>query len=144
MKRFVVRSYMTAHPHTVGVDQTLATAMNLMQVHKIRHLPVLAGGRLVGILTERDAQLVGGMRGVDAEELRVAEAMTPDPYAVAPDTSLEWVALEMAEHKFGAAVVVERGRVIGVLTTVDALRALQDALARARRRHPTHPPAPLR
>ncbi|HZS42142.1 MAG TPA: CBS domain-containing protein [Polyangia bacterium] len=60
--------------------------------------------------------------------------MTPDPFTITPDSSLEWVALEMAEHKFGSVVVVEHNEVVGVLTTVDALRALQDLLGRSRRR----------
>ncbi len=129
---------MTPGPHTIGAEQTLATAARVFREHHIRHLPVLEGGRLVGMLTERDLQLVERIRGVDPNELTVDEAMTPDPYAIAPDTSLEWVALEMAEHKYGSTVVVDRGKVVGVLTTVDALRALQDTLARSRRRRTHH------
>jgi acetoin utilization protein AcuB len=134
MAKLTVRGYMTAAPHTIGADQTLTTAHRIMREHHIRHLPVLADGKLVGVVTEGDLRLIETLKDVDQEQVLVEEAMTPDPYTIAPETSLEWVALEMAQHKYGSVIVVEHGRVVGVFTTVDALRALQDLLGRARRR----------
>jgi acetoin utilization protein AcuB len=125
---------MTPAPHTIGVGQTLTAAAALMRAHQVRHLPVLDGGRLVGILSERDVAVVSGIPGVNPERLAVAEAMTPDPHALAPDSGLEWVAADMAAHKLGSIVVVENDCVIGIFTTVDALRALQEMLGRTRRR----------
>ncbi|HXU72290.1 MAG TPA: CBS domain-containing protein [Polyangia bacterium] len=144
MAHLTVRGYMTKSPFTVGADQPLAVAHRVMREHRIRHLPVLSAGKLVGVVTERDLELVEALPGSDAAAIKVGEAMTPMPYAIEPQSSLEWVALEMAEHKYGCTVVVERGRVIGVFTTVDALRALTDLLARARRRgkHAAHAPWP--
>jgi acetoin utilization protein AcuB len=132
MDQLTVRAFMTAGPHTIGVEQSLVTAHELMRRHRIRHLPVLHGGKLVGIVTERDLQVVEGLPGVDPARVTVEQAMTPTPYTITPDTSLEWVVLEMAEHKYGSTVVVEDGRVVGVFTTVDALRALEDLLRRTR------------
>jgi acetoin utilization protein AcuB len=129
----LVRDFMTASPHTIGTAQTLRTARGIMQKHGIRHLPVLEGGVLRGVLTARDIQLVESLRDTDLDTLTVEDAMTPEPYAIAPDTSLEWVAVEMAEHKYGSAIVLEQGRVVGVFTTVDALRALQQIVAGLRR-----------
>jgi acetoin utilization protein AcuB len=60
--------------------------------------------------------------------VRVEEAMTENPYTIAPDADLSEVAAHMAEQKLGSAVVVENNRVTGVLSSVDALRALADAL----------------
>src|SRR5437879_4833811 len=54
MTTTTIRDYMTPAPHTIGVEQPLAVAAALMQAHHIRHLPVLHGGKLVGILSERD------------------------------------------------------------------------------------------
>ncbi len=133
METLTVRHFMTAAPHTIGTDQTLTTAHALMRDHKIRHLPVLSDGKLVGVVTARDLQMIEGLPGVDPDEVTVEDAMSSDPYAVAPDTSLEWVAAEMAVHKYGSAVVIDRGQVVGVFTTVDALRALGELLRRARR-----------
>lgn len=134
MDKLTVRAFMTPMPHTVGVQQPLAVAGDIMREHHIRHLPVLDGGRLVGILSQRDVALVAALPGVDVERVAVAEAMTPEPHTLSPDSSLEWVATEMAEHKFGSVIIVEHGRVAGIFTTVDALRALRELLGRARRR----------
>jgi acetoin utilization protein AcuB len=138
-KDLILAHYMSPAPHTIGAEQPLAVAHRMMREHAIRHLPVLAGGKLVGMVTERDLQLVEGLPGVDAERVTVEEAMSPDPFTIAPHSSLEWVAAEMAERKYGSTVVVDQGRVVGVFTTVDALRALQDLLARARQSQPGIP-----
>jgi acetoin utilization protein AcuB len=127
-RRLTVGDYMTTSPHTIGATQPLSTAMELYRVHRIRHLPVLDGGRLVGILSERDVLMVEALEPIDATQVAACEAMTEDPFTVAPGTSLEWVAAEMAARKLGSVVVVEDGKVVGVLTTIDALRALHDLL----------------
>jgi acetoin utilization protein AcuB len=80
------------------------------------------------MVTVRDLHLVETLRDVDPQQVRVEEAMTPYPYVVAPDALLRDVCLEMADRKLGSAVVVSGHKVVGVLTTVDALRALADAL----------------
>jgi acetoin utilization protein AcuB len=139
MSKLTVRDYMTPAPLTIGASQTLALASALMRAKKIRHLPVLSEGKLVGMVSERDIALVSSMPNVDVKRVKVEEAMTPDPLALTPDSSLEWVALKMAEQKFGSAVVVDGEAVVGVFTTIDALRALQDLLGQARRRRSKRP-----
>jgi acetoin utilization protein AcuB len=134
MDKLTIASHMTRSPYTIGNDQPIAAAHRLMREHGIRHLPVLSGARLVGIVTDRDLALVETMPGIDPAVVKVEEAMTPDPYTIASHCSLEWVALQMAEHKYGSTVVVDDGKVVGVFTTVDALRALTELLERARRR----------
>lgn len=126
MTKTTIRHYMTPSPHTIGVEQSLAVAAETMRAHKIRHLPVLKGGTVVGILSERDVQLVSGLPAVDPATVTVEDAMSDSVYAVSPDTPLEEVAAEMAAHKYGAALVTEGGRVAGVFTTIDALLALAD------------------
>ncbi len=123
-----ISQYMTPGPHSIGRDQPLLAARDLMQAEGIRHLPVLHGGRLVGLLSSRDVDLVTSFGGVDPARVTVEEAMSPEPYAVGPDTELVVVAKEMAERRLGSAVVTSGNRVVGVFTTVDALRALADAL----------------
>jgi acetoin utilization protein AcuB len=123
-----VKRYMTEMPHSIGSEQTLAAAHELMRKHKVRHLPVLHGGKLVGILSLRDLHLVETLQDVDPAFVRVDEAMTEAPYTVSPDADLGAVAARMADQKLGCAIVVEHDRVTGVLTTVDTLRALADAL----------------
>jgi acetoin utilization protein AcuB len=120
----VISKFMTPSPHSIGVEQSLFVAHELMREHHVRHLPVLHGGKLVGILTERDARLVESIRDVDPKDVTVEDAMSQSVYVVAPDEPLSSVAREMAEHKYGSAVVMEKGKVVGIFTTVDACSAL--------------------
>jgi acetoin utilization protein AcuB len=128
MSQPTVRDYMSSSPITVGQTQSLAAAHRLMRENGIRHLPVLEGGELVGILSQRDLHLVETLRDVDPATVLVEEAMTPDPYTVGPRVHLTTVMRHMAEHRQGSAVVIDGGKVVGVFTTVDALRAAADLL----------------
>lgn len=124
-----VRDVMTPAPITIGRSQTLSDAARRMHEHHIRHLPVLEGGFLFGILSERDIDLVEGLPDVDPDTVKVEEAMTQDPYRVGPDVPVAEVVRTMAEHRYGSAVVMHEGRVAGIFTTVDALHLLADVLA---------------
>jgi acetoin utilization protein AcuB len=123
-----LRSYMTASPHTVGCDQPLFRAEAIMREHKIRHLPVLEGGQLVGMLSERDVRLVRALHPIEPEEWVVEDAMSNEPYQVSPDEPLDRVAATMAERGYGAAVVAEGGKIVGIFTAIDGLRALSEIL----------------
>jgi acetoin utilization protein AcuB len=136
MARHTVDRYMTANPVVISSDRTLAEAHRLMRDKKIRHLPVVDDGRLVGVVSQRDLYLLETLHSVSPDAERVREAMTAEPYTVAPDAALEQVAIEMAEHKYGSAVVLDQGAVVGLFTTVDALRALASVLRRTRQQAP--------
>lgn len=123
-----VTEYMTAGPYAVGPKEPLAEARKLMARHQIRHLPVTTDGKLVGILSERDLQLVWTLAHAPAERLTVEDAMTSDPYTIAPDTPIREAVRQMAQRRIGSAVVVEERRVVGVFTSVDAMHALADVL----------------
>jgi acetoin utilization protein AcuB len=123
-----VRQYMTHNPHTIGREQTLDVAHRVMREHRVRHLPVLEGGKLVGLVSQRDLHLIETLRDVDPAETTVEEAMTMDVYVTAPNTPLAEAARVMAENKYGSAVVVDRAKIVGVFTTVDALLALAQLL----------------
>jgi acetoin utilization protein AcuB len=122
-----VAAWMTKQPHTIGDDQSLAVARERMHHHDVRHLPVLHGGHLVGVVSTRDIAMVEALPGIDITKVNVDEAMAEEPYAVTADTTLAQVATIMAERKIGTAIVVDardRDQVVGVFTTTDALRAL--------------------
>lgn len=127
----LVQDYMTASPHSIGVSLSLTDAANMMRAYKIRHLPVLDGNVLVGIVSDRDIQMVEGMSGVDPVEVSIEEAMSQSPYTVAENTPLEVAARHMATHKLGSAVVVNANqKVVGVFTVTDGMRALADLLGK--------------
>jgi acetoin utilization protein AcuB len=124
----IIAKYMTPAPHSIGPDQPLSVAHKMMREHHFRHLPVLQAGRLVGILTDRDLHLIETLRDVDPTKVTVEEAMSQGPYAVSPEAKLDEVTAEMAEHKYGCAVIMQNEKVVGVFTTVDACRALSELL----------------
>jgi len=130
-KTVPISAFMTKSPHTVGRNQTLAHAHEVMRKHNIRHLPVLEGGKLVGLVTERDLRLIETLKDVDPSEVTVEEAMSQEVYSVTPEALLADVAKEMAEHKYGSAVVMEgASKVVGIFTTVDAMSALSSVLSK--------------
>src|SRR5262245_13593487 len=121
-----VDRYMTKTPFSIGQEQTLACAHRLMRDHGIRHLPVLHGGKLAGVISDRDVHLIETFRDVDPEKVPVEEAMSRLVYAVSPKAPLDEVVSEMAEYKYGCAVVMDRTKVVGMFTTIDAMRALSE------------------
>ena len=123
-----IQKYMTAAPHSIGSEQTIATASLMMNDYRVRHLPVLHGGRLLGILTDRDIKLIETFRDVDPAKITVEEAMTEQPFSVGPDAPLDEVVETMAANKYGSAVVIQNHKVVGIFTTVDACRAFADLL----------------
>lgn len=127
--RRTIDKYMTPSPVTVTRMTTMARAMKMLEEHGFRHLPIVDdAGQLVGCLSERELKIVENMRVVDAGMACVEDFILGPPYAVSPDTPLHEVTRTMAEKKYGSAIVVEDGRVVGMFTTVNALRALSAVL----------------
>lgn len=116
---------MTPFPYAVDVGDSLRRARALMIEHRVRHLPVLDGHTLVGVLTDRDLK-----RGLDPavglpsiDELFVRDVYTPEPYAVDSSTPLDAVLEHMVAHHLGSALVTKHGRLVGIFTATDACRA---------------------
>lgn len=128
MKTPTVAEFMTKTPFTIGAGQTLSSAHKMMRERRVRHLPVLEGGRLVGVVSQRDLYLLETIRGVDPEDTLVEEAMTGDPFVTSPDTSLRKVVQTLLEHRWGSAIVAEGAKVVGVFTTTDALKVILELL----------------
>jgi acetoin utilization protein AcuB len=124
MKPEPVYKYMSVCPQTVTRDRTLGEAKALMTERGFRHLPVVDQNAIVGVLSLREVELVMAASGPDGDMLTVESAMTPEPYIVTPDAHLAEVAAEMATRRCGCAIVTDPTSVVGVFTTVDALRAL--------------------
>jgi acetoin utilization protein AcuB len=118
---------MTKMPKCIDLDADLVKALEIMQENDIRHLPVMDGSELEGVVSERDLSVIESLLPEEWQQISVAEAMTPGPYAVSPETPLAEVAKHMARQKLGCAVVTgAHGEVIGLFTTTDALHVLAD------------------
>lgn len=119
----LIKERMTKSPHMVTVDTPLAKAREILREHNIRHLPVLDGGKLVGVLSDRNIK--EALASPEGERFLAEDAMMPEVFAVSPDADLSKVLEEMAEEKYGCAVIRENDEtVVGVFTTVDACRLL--------------------
>ena len=125
-----IRAVMSETIHTVGLETSLPAAREMMQRHGVRHLPVVDGDKLVGLLSERDLGRLEGFPMVDLNLVAVPDAMTEHPYVVPPDTPVVEALRTMRRERYGSAIVVEDGRVVGMFTTTDALGMLADLLTR--------------
>ena len=128
----LVRDLMTANVVTLGRNESLSTADDVMRMGRIRHLPVVdEEGALVGIVSQRDLFYGGLMRALGygtharqnaLESLFVKEAMKPEVVTTTPDTPLAQAAKLMLERKIGCLVVLEDGKIAGILTEGDFVR----------------------
>jgi acetoin utilization protein AcuB len=121
-----VIAFMTPFPHSIDVDAPLEEAHKLMREHRFRHLPVMSGGVIVGVLTDRDIKLVLGpdFGSPDERELRVRDAYVERPCVVPASTPVAKVARVMAQNRIGSAIVTKHGKLVGIFTVTDACRAL--------------------
>jgi acetoin utilization protein AcuB len=120
-----IAHYMSRAPVCAQLDLLLPAAVQLMAQNDIRHLPVLDGAKVVGVVSERDLAVAESLVPKDWEDFPLAEAMTPEPYCVSPETPLCEVAQVMADNKYGCALIVAtNGEIVGLFSTVDALRVL--------------------
>ena len=126
----LIGRYMTEMPHTIGEDIILPKAIEMMKEFRIRHLPVQYNGKVTGMLSERDIQLVLSIHPT-AKDLKVGDVMTDSPYCVESSAPLAEVVTEMARRKYGAAIIEnESGRAIGIFTAIDALSLLGEFLSK--------------
>lgn len=128
--RPTVREFMTPNPVIVDGGLSISDAFTRMfQIHA-RHLPVYVGSHLVGILSDRDIAHVSACKGVDPNTFTAEQACSPSPYVCRPETPLEDVVQTMIDHKFGAALVMADGQLLGMFTVIDAMQALVALLDR--------------
>lgn len=122
-----IKNVMRAFPYSLQADDGLHEAHRLMETHGIRHLPIVDGDALVGIVTARDLERVAAAR---PKPRTVREIATSPAYTVGLDEPLDNVVLHMAANRLGSALVVRQGKVVGIFTTTDALQVLARHLRR--------------
>lgn len=131
MKRIPpIKSVMTPFPWSVDMDAPIAHAREFMREHRIHHLPVTEGGKLAGLVSDRDIKLVLGpdFACPPESDTRVRHAMVRDAYIVDLDTRLDEVLHHMAMHQIGSAIVTREDKLAGVFTTTDACRSFAEFL----------------
>ena len=122
MKAVAVKTVMRPFPYFIQIDAPLLQARRMMLEHRIRHLPVMQGHALKGIVTDRDLKLLLGpeLGSPDPVGLTVEDAYVENGFSADMETPLAEVLAYMAKHHIGAALVTSRGRLVGIFTTTDA------------------------
>jgi len=125
-----VRDIMVKEVATLDVNDELSLANDIMRLGRIRHLPVVEGQRLVGIVSERDlfrsslAQALGYESKATRDlmkTLRIKDVMVPAVTTVSPDTALCDAVRLMVDRKIGCLPVVENDGLVGLITETDIL-----------------------
>lgn len=132
-----VKDVMTPDPITIGPEDTLMSALELMRSNNIRRIPVVAGGALVGLLAEGDLKRAQPSALVDSqddfnrvmESTPVSRVMIQGPLAVPPDMPLSEAARTLHSMKYGGLPVVNGQRLVGILTDIDLISCLVDLIA---------------
>lgn len=133
MKTMLVRDWMSASPVTIDAMKSVPEAQKLMKAQRIRRLPVVSRGRLVGIVTQ------GDIRGAEPSEastlsifethyllakLTIEKIMTWEPVTISPAATIRQAAQLMLEHKIGGLPVVDNEKLVGIITESDIFRVL--------------------
>jgi acetoin utilization protein AcuB len=121
-----VRDIMATNLVIVGPAETARGAYKLMRDRRIRHLPVVAGGRLVGVLSDRDLRPV--LLSPSLARARVAELMSEELTTVPPESAVEEAASLLVMKKIGCLPVLDDGRLVGIVTETDLLAVLVELL----------------
>ena len=127
-----IQKFMSCDPVSIVGRSSIAEAQSLMKEKNIRHLPVMDGGKVIGIISDRDIHQATSLLDVKPNKVAVEDICPTHVYATSPETPLDYVADEMARHHYGSAVVLDNGKLVGIFTTVDACTALAQIL---RQRH---------
>ena len=117
-----IRDIMTSSPTTVETSITVAEAAKIMASEDIGPLPVVDGGRLVGIVTDRDLVVRVLAEDRDPKSTNVGDVASSELVTVAPDTALDEALRKMASAQVRRLPVVEGGRVVGIVAQADVAR----------------------
>lgn len=135
-KRMPVSAIMTKDLITINHTDDLITAENLFKEHKIRHIPVVSGQEIIGMLSYTDLLRVSYADAIDEEEsdvetvvfnmFTIGQVMAKNLVKVSPDTTIKEVAEILSEKEFHAIPVVENDELVGIVTTTDLIHYLLD------------------
>ena len=139
--RTPVRTIMQEKIVTISAGESLSTVEDIMRLGRVRHMPVVSGGRLVGVVSERDL-LRSSLSSLSSHRIaerkaflyaiEIGRVMSQPPIVIAPDATIRQAAQLMAENKIGCLPVVEGEGLIGLVTETDMLRWVADGEDRPR------------
>jgi CBS domain-containing protein len=131
--QYIVRDFMSAPATSVPQDASLLDAVLTFRSTGFRHLPIVEGGHIVGVISDRDVQRVSPSLFSKLSEKEynnvfrttpLRDVMTRNPITVTPDTPLSEAATILDELKVGCLPVVQDGQLVGIITVIDMLKVL--------------------
>jgi CBS domain-containing protein len=134
-----VRDIMQRKIVTISAGDTLSTVEDIMTLGRVRHMPVVRGGLLVGVVSERDLlrASLSTLTEFGLEERRaflqvveITRVMSAPPIVISPDATVEEAARVLAEKKIGCLPVLDEGKLVGMVTETDVLRYFAGPLRR--------------
>jgi acetoin utilization protein AcuB len=117
----LVKNWMIKKVVTISKNDLIMDALSLMKKFSIRHLPVVENKILIGLITESDLRQV--MIPSLLKEMRLDQIMIKNPVTIGPEESLEEAARLIYRYKIGGLPVIDKGKLVGILTTPDILTA---------------------
>ncbi len=125
-EKMKVKKRMAKKLVTIGKYSTVSDAINLMKKHSIRHLPVIEEGELIGWVTESDIR--GAYIASLIEQVSIEDIMIKDPITISQDANLEEAAELLYRHGIGGLPVVDKGKLVGVITVADIMAAFIEVM----------------
>ncbi|HEU4429398.1 MAG TPA: CBS domain-containing protein [Myxococcota bacterium] len=135
-----VRDIMETKLVTISANERLSTVDDIMTLGRVRHIPVVQAGRLVGVVSQRDllrASLSAFSEHRDAERraflsvVEIARVMSTPPIVVSPEATIEQAAAIMASKRIGCLPVLADDELVGMITETDILRWVARSASRA-------------
>ncbi|MCB0365016.1 MAG: CBS domain-containing protein [Bdellovibrionaceae bacterium] len=118
-----IGEYSTHLPHTIGRQTSIEKAREMMEQNKCHHLPVLDGGKLVGVLSSTD------LARAHDESAHVSDIMTDEPLVVNPEDGVKDVVGRMLKNSYGSAIISAKGdSPWAIFTSIDAMKLLHEML----------------
>lgn len=139
-----VSGWMTRKVFTVGPDDNITDAIKLMREQKVKHLPVLKNGELKGIISDRDIREYSPSKATSLDiyelhyllaKMKVREVMKPNVIITTPDTPVEEAAMLLHDMNIGCLPVVDRDKLVGIISDKDIFRVLIDITGIRHRGH---------
>jgi len=130
-----VRDYMAIDPVTVGPNDSVGDALELLKDHSIRRLPVVSKGKLIGLVTNTDLIKASPSPATSLSiheinylypKIKIKDIMTKDVVTIGPDEAIEEAAVLMREKKLGTLIVVDKNNLAGIITESDLFKAFID------------------
>ena len=130
----LVKNWMSKQVVTIDVEESMSLALSMLKEHKVRMLPVVKKGKLVGVISDTDLKRASASdaTSLDVHEMlyllskiKIKDIMTKDPITVPPDYTVEETAEVLLKHGISGAPVVDKGgEIVGIITRDDLFKVL--------------------